>query len=124
MTSFMVAFLIMAAQVAPDSTTDCTLIKPLMEGDESPCDGMWVPEGRYTTFLKAELAVDDLTGKMKIKDIQIEELEKMYRQAIQPRKIPFYRRLAFNRVIFFMLGTGITALSVYGGTKLVQAAAK
>jgi len=121
------AFLLMSSQVAqdgPESTTDCTLIKPLFPGQESDCDGLFVPEGRYTLFLKAELKVDELDGRLKIKNLYIEQLEALYREATKVKKIPWYRRLSFNRVLFFALGTAITALAVYGGTKLVQAAAK
>lgn len=98
-------------------------VVPLQSGEMTPYSGLLVKEARFATFLNSEILVEDLTGRLSIQTRLTENLEKLYvgrlEEAVQ--KPRWYESPSFNRWLGFGIGVVVSALAVYGGSKLVKA---
>lgn len=102
-----------------DASSDTVI--PVVTGDPSPSDGLFVPEGRFVRFLEAEAEVADLKVRLQIQVKYSEGLEQLYRDAIKKTEVPWYRSLTLNRLLSFGLGVGAAILSVWVGVQIVRA---
>lgn len=96
---------------------------PMLANDVAPFDGLLVPEKRFNEFLDAEVKVEELERKRevdkKISDRVEETCYKQLDKATEP--IPWYKTPSSNRWFGFAIGVVVTALAVYGGTKILKA---
>ncbi len=99
------------------------LIKPILKDQLAPFTGLLVPEARFVEMVEAELAVDDLKGKLKIQTNLTTNLESIYVKRMEEMAKPpkWYQTGEFQFWLGFTLGFVATVAATYGAVKIVEA---
>ena len=111
------------ATEGPSELPDELRTTPVLKGRATPFTGLLVGERRFSELLKAEVDVDDLAGKLKIKKWEKEALEAVYKAAMKElvKPTPWYLRPWFNKLVGAVIGAGLVLLSTWIGIKIVEA---
>lgn len=99
------------------------LVKPILKDQKAPFSGILVPETRFVELMEAELAVDDVKGKLLIQTNLTTNLEGIYVRRMEEMAKPplWYQTGEFNFWLGFALGVVITGAATYGAVKIVEA---
>lgn len=98
-------------------------VTPVLKDKPAPFTGLLVIEERFVKMLDAELAVEELSGRLKIEQRYAENLEKMYTKKLEEATAPpaWYDSPTFRMGFGFTLGVVVAVLAVYGGARLAEA---
>lgn len=94
----------------------------VLEGKPAPFSGILVPEERFKAFLKAELAVEELRGKLDIRTREMHNIEQVYRARLEEatKPPPWYESPGFNRWLGIGIGVAITVGAIYAGSQVTR----
>lgn len=96
---------------------------PVLENKPAPFTGMLVKEQKFIEYLKLELKVEELEGRLEIQENLVQNVEQVYSKKLETATRPerWYESSGFYVVFGFLLGFGVTVAVFYGGAELAKA---